>query len=178
MLSIKERGYYRKAADFSRTHILNSSSLIPAICSLYNEHNPVFSFGSNTIQTTQISHLDMAQRSYGEKELSRSEYKTYNAMPTTSIKREIPINERNRRPDGSYIDDARLPQRFFNEAAAYKLLKAKTSIPVPNVISHGYDKNHRLFLETELIAGTVQASHAASECRMSATHHMTPGFGP
>jgi hypothetical protein len=90
----------------------------------------------------------------------------------------MPINERNQKPDGSYIDDLRLAQRFFNEAAGYKLLREMTFIPVPNVISHSYDENRRLFLETVLIAGAVQASQAASVCRMPATHYITPGSGP
>jgi hypothetical protein len=71
----------------------------------------------------------MAERSPDERELSRSEYETYNVMATTFIKRERPIEERGRRPDGSYIDDPRLPQRFSNEVATDQLLREKTTIP-------------------------------------------------
>ena len=94
---------------------------------------------------------------------------------TTFIKREILNNERDKTPDGSYIDDPRLAKRFF---AAYQLLRQNTSIPVPRVISYDYDQDDHLYLEMEVVAGSVQASHAATVCRMPDSYHMMPNSGP
>ncbi|KAK2595525.1 hypothetical protein QQS21_006753 [Conoideocrella luteorostrata] len=120
----------------------------------------------------------MAQRSPDETELCRFECKTYNTTATAFIKRELPVSERPRLLDGSYFDDPRLTQRFFNEAATLQLLREKTTIPVPRVLSYGHDENGHLYIETELVQGTVQASSAASVCRMPDSHGMPPGTGP
>lgn len=113
----------------------------------------------------------MAQRSPEERQVGRSEFRTYNWTPTTFVKREIPISERyKRKSDGLPIDDPRLAARFFNEAAAYKLLKENTTIPVPQLLSYGYDTNGHLYIEMERVSGSVQASIAADECRMPDIH--------
>lgn len=121
----------------------------------------------------------MAQRSPNEILLNDYNIKTHNYNPVskTFIKREIPFQERNLRADGSRKDDPRLAHRFFNEAAALQLLGEKTIIPVPRVISHGYDVNGHLYLETELIEGAGRSSLAASICRRPDSHSTPPHWG-
>ncbi|MCJ1430474.1 hypothetical protein MMC29_008392 [Sticta canariensis] len=104
----------------------------------------------------------MAQRSPDETELTHSEFRTFNSTSTTFIKREIPIDERARKNKGSLLDDPRLARRFFNEVAAYKLLKFSGKKPPSQ-----FRKSSQI----------VQASIAADECRMPDYHHMAPGSG-
>lgn len=120
----------------------------------------------------------MAQRSPQEQELSRGDFRSYHRTATTFIKREIPDYERMKDMNGFTIVDPWLAKRFSNEAAAYRLLKEKTSIPIPRVISSGHDANGLLYTEMELVPYSVQASEAASVCRMPKQHPMAPSTDP
>ncbi|MCJ1425040.1 hypothetical protein MMC29_002928 [Sticta canariensis] len=120
----------------------------------------------------------MAQRSTQERELSRGDFRSYHYTSTTFIKREIPYYKRAKRQNGLPIEDPWLAKRFSNEVAAYQLLKEKTSIPVPRVISSGLDVHGCLYTEMELVPSSVQASVAASVCRMPKQHDMTTVTGP
>lgn len=112
----------------------------------------------------------MAQKSADEHELSRSDFKTYNYTSTSFIKREIPLGERQKGPDGQPIDNPLLESLFLNEAVAYQLLWEKTKILVPKLLSCGRDGHGQLYLETELVRGAAQASEAAKFCSRPSPH--------
>ena len=77
--------------------------------------------------------------------LFNSDVKSYNMTPTTFVKRELPDT----------ITRPSIEHRFTVEAAALRLLGAKTSIPVPKLINYGQDQNGLWYLETEFIDGSV-----------------------
>ncbi|OCL15275.1 hypothetical protein AOQ84DRAFT_266817, partial [Glonium stellatum] len=56
--------------------------------------------------------------------------------------------------------------RFFNEAAALKLLSEHTTIPVPKLLGIGRDEHGYLYLETERITASVRRDMAGNQCQM------------
>ena len=106
-----------------------------------------------------------------EKVVGISDDKTYSFTASTFIKREIPLNKRNISwLTGKPVVNPWLEERFRNEAAALELIRNNTNIPVPRLISSGKDENGLLFLETELVLGSVRADMVGDECRMPQLH--------
>lgn len=56
-------------------------------------------------------------------------------------------------------------ERIFNEVAALKLIKEKTTIPVPRILSSGMNEDGTAYLETERIYG-IECDIVGDQCRM------------
>jgi aminoglycoside phosphotransferase (APT) family kinase protein len=56
-------------------------------------------------------------------------------------------------------------ERILNEAAALKLIKEKTSIPVPTILSFGTHEDGTAYLVTERISG-IEFDIVGDQCRM------------
>lgn len=112
----------------------------------------------------------MATKYPDEVTLARSEVKYYNFTSTSFIKREIPTEKRDMDRFGKPITQRWLHERFIHEAAALNLLRSRTTIPVPRVISCGKDEHGLSYLETELVPDSVRCDMAGDECRMPELH--------
>jgi len=82
----------------------------------------------------------MATHQPDEKLVGRSDAKYYIFTSATFIKREIPLCERHLGMNGNSIVLPWLEERFRNEAAALDLIRTRTTIPVPKLVSWGKDE--------------------------------------
>ena len=112
----------------------------------------------------------MATRYPDEVTLGRSNTKYYNFTSTSFIKREIPTDQRGVGRFGKPIIQRWLAECFVNEAAAIKLIRDRTTIPVPKVLSFGKDEFGLSYLETELVPNSMPCDRAGNQCRMPETH--------
>ncbi|KAK3936506.1 hypothetical protein QBC46DRAFT_394877 [Diplogelasinospora grovesii] len=94
------------------------------------------------------------------------------------IKRELPPSERDTYSKGPRAGRPILlpwnAQRLYNEAAALALIRANTTILVPEILDYG-TKSDSAFLVTSTVRGIPADQAGTTQCHLPSVHHGSDG---